>query len=176
VAGVVVNEVEEHRRRQREQEQRLLQARQRVLHAVRAVGGALGWTPVCVFDQGCPTAWWDSQQQRICVSTPWAVNNLLASCTDGSCTWTRLVFLIAHECGHAMDASRGRGNPWRDEIVADTVAGQVVGHLGLDPKDVTDELQYWQASSTHPGGYQRVAAFLEGYRQATGVELALLAA
>jgi hypothetical protein len=174
-AGFVINELEENRRRKWEQAQaQALQAKRHVLGAVRAVSGVLGWTPICVFDQGCPNAWWDGQQ--ICVSTPWAINSLLASCTHGTCAWTRTVFLVAHEMGHAMDPDRGQGNFWRDEIVADTTAGFVVGQLGLDPKDVTDELQFWQASATHPDGRRRVAAFLDGYRQATGVELVLLAA
>ncbi len=176
LVGLVVNEIEEARRRQ-QHEQRVRQAVAFVLQAVRQVASLFGdgtWMPDIVFDAGCHNAWWDGA--RICVNTTWAINMFTASCDGSVCSWNRLVFLIGHEIGHAVDPMLRRGHPWRDENQADLTAGWVLGLLGIHPQDVVDEIIHWQGSDTHPPGPQRIAYVLEGYRQATGIALALQAA
>jgi F0F1-type ATP synthase membrane subunit c/vacuolar-type H+-ATPase subunit K len=178
LVGLVVNEIGEASRRKREQ-QRVRDAQLFVLHAIRQVAALFGdgdWVPDVEFDAGCPNAHWNSNLQRICVNTRWALEQYTASCNNRECAWNRIVFLIGHEVGHATDSMLRTGHPWRDENQADLTGGWVLGMLGIHPQHAVDEIVHWHGSETHPPGRQRVDHILEGYRQATGIALALLAA
>ncbi len=172
--GVAANELGEARRRQRDEQERVRRAMRFVLGAVGEVARLFGdgtWMPEVAFDAGCDNASWDGQ--RICVNLRWAMEMLTASCTDGICVRNRVVFLVAHEIGHALDPLRLSGHRWRDEFEADRIAGWALGRLGIHPQDVVDEVIGWQATATHPGGRERVLWILEGHRQATGTALTL---
>ncbi len=91
LVGLVVNEIGEARRRQQEQ-QRVRDAQLFVLHAIGQVARLFGdgtWMPAVEFDAGCPNAHWDSNLQRICVNTAWALEQFTASCNSRECTWNR---------------------------------------------------------------------------------------
>ena len=177
VLGFVANEIGEASRRKREQQQ-AREAQLFVMSAVHQVAALLGtWVPTVEFDRQCGTACqnahWDAVRQKMCVNTTWAMQQYVASCNNQECSWHRIVFLVAHEMGHATDPLLRSGHPWRDERHADFVAGQVLGLLGIHPQNVVNELIHWPASATHPGGRERVRCLLAGYQSSTGIALAV---
>ena len=95
----------------------------------------------------------------------------MAQVADHICQDWGAMSILAHEVGHhlAGHTLRQSTEPWRDELEADEFSGFVLARLGASLAETTSaaaRILPEQATPTHPGRKDRIAAIMHGWQNA----------
>ncbi len=95
----------------------------------------------------------------------------MAQVADRICQDWGAMSILAHEVGHhlAGHTLRQPAEPWRDELEADKFSGFVMARLGASLAETTSaaaRILPEQATPTHPGRKDRIAAIMQGWQNA----------
>ncbi len=98
----------------------------------------------------------------------------MAQVADHICQDWGAMSILAHEVGHhlAGHTLRQSAEPWRDELEADEFSGFVLARLGASLAETTSaaaRILPEQATPTHPGRNDRIAAITHGWQNAVAM-------
>lgn len=143
----------------------LAEARNQVARVVHASG--LEMNLELVPDYASPAAAQMINGQRVILFDP----RFMAQVADKICPDWGAMSILAHEVGHhlAGHTLRPAAQPWRDELEADQFSGFVLARLGateVETLSAASNILPEQATPTHPGRKDRIAAILHGWQNA----------
>lgn len=143
----------------------LAEARNQVARVVHASG--LEMNLELVPDYSSPAAAQMINGQRVILFDP----RFMAQVADKICPDWGAMSILAHEVGHhlAGHTLRPAAEPWRDELEADQFSGFVLARLGateVETLSAASNILPEQATPTHPGRKDRIAAILHGWQNA----------
>lgn len=101
----------------------------------------------------------------------------MAQVADRICPDWGATSILAHEVGHHLGGHtlRQSAEPWRDELEADDFSGFVMARLGATLAEATSaaaRILPQQATPTHPGRADRIAAIVHGWQNAKALATA----
>ena len=143
----------------------LAEARTQVERVVRVSGLEMNFE--MIVDPSTPAAAEIINGRRVILFDP----RFMAQVADRICPDWGAMSILAHEVGHhlAGHTLRQTAEPWRDELEADEFSGFVLARLGATLAETTSaaaRILPEQATPTHPGRKDRVAAILHGWQNA----------
>lgn len=143
----------------------LAEARTQVERVVRVSGLEMNFE--MIVDPSTPAAAEIINGRRVILFDP----RFMAQVADRICPDWGAMSILAHEVGHhlAGHTLRQSTEPWRDELEADEFSGFVLARLGASLAETTSaaaRILPEQATPTHPGRKDRIAAIVHGWQNA----------
>ena len=143
----------------------LSEARTQVERVVRVSGLEMNFE--MIVDPSTPAAAEIINGRRVILFDP----RFMAQVADRICPDWGAMSILAHEVGHhlAGHTLRQSAEPWRDELEADEFSGFVLSRLGATLAETTSaaaRILPEQATPTHPGRKDRIAAIVHGWQNA----------
>ncbi len=143
----------------------LAEARAQVERVVRVSGLEMNFE--LIVDPSTPAAAEIINGRRVILFDP----RFMAQMADSICPDWGAMSILAHEVGHhlAGHTLRQTTEPWRDELEADEFSGFVLARLGATLSETTSaaaRILPEQATPTHPGRKDRIAAIVHGWQNA----------
>ncbi len=143
----------------------LAEARAQVERVVRVSGLEMNFE--MIVDPSTPAAAEIINGRRVILFDP----RFMAQVADRICPDWGAMSILAHEVGHhlAGHTLRQSAEPWRDELEADEFSGFVLARLGATLAETTSaaaRILPEQATPTHPGRKDRIAAIVHGWQNA----------
>lgn len=143
----------------------LAEARAQVERVVRVSGLEMNFE--LIVDPSTPAAAEIINGRRVILFDP----RFMAQMADSVCPDWGAMSILAHEVGHhlAGHTLRQTTEPWRDELEADEFSGFVLARLGASLAETTSaaaRILPEQATPTHPGRKDRIAAIVHGWQNA----------
>lgn len=143
----------------------LAEARAQVERVVRVSGLEMNFE--MIVDPSTPAAAEIINGRRVILFDP----RFMAQVADRICQNWGAMSILAHEVGHhlAGHTLRQTPEPWRDELEADEFSGFVLARLGASLAETTSaaaRILPEQATPTHPGRKDRIAAIVHGWQNA----------
>lgn len=143
----------------------LAEARTQVERVVRVSGLEMNFE--MIVDPSTPAAAEIVNGRRVILFDP----RFMAQVADRICPDWGAMSILAHEVGHhlAGHTLRQSAEPWRDELEADEFSGFVLARLGATLAETTSaaaRILPEQATPTHPGRKDRIAAIVHGWQNA----------
>lgn len=143
----------------------LAEARTQVERVVRVSGLEMNFE--MIVDPSTPAAAEIINGRRVILFDP----RFMAQVADRICADWGAMSILAHEVGHhlAGHTLRQSAEPWRDELEADEFSGFVLSRLGATLAETTSaaaRILPEQATPTHPGRKDRIAAIVHGWQNA----------
>lgn len=143
----------------------LAEARAQVERVVRVSGLEMNFE--MIVDRSTPAAAEIINGRRVILFDP----RFMAQVADRICPDWGAMSILAHEVGHhlAGHTLRQTAEPWRDELEADEFSGFVLARLGATLAETTSaatRILPEQATPTHPGRKDRIAAIVHGWQNA----------
>ncbi len=143
----------------------LAEARTQVERVVRVSGLEMNFE--MIVDPSTPAAAEIINGRRVILFDP----RFMAQVADRICPDWGAMSILAHEVGHhlAGHTLRQTAEPWRDELEADEFSGFVLARLGASLAETTSaaaRILPEQATPTHPGRKDRIAAIVHGWQNA----------
>lgn len=143
----------------------LAEARAQVERVVRVSGLEMNFE--MIVDRSTPAAAEIINGRRVILFDP----RFMAQVADRICPDWGATSILAHEVGHhlAGHTLRQTSEPWRDELEADEFSGFVLARLGATLAETTSaaaRILPEQATPTHPGRKDRIAAIVHGWQNA----------
>lgn len=143
----------------------LSEAQTQVARVVRVSGLEMNFE--MVVDPSTPAAAQIVNGRRVILFDP----RFMAQVADRICPDWGAMSILAHEVGHhlAGHTLRQTTDPWRDELEADEFSGFVLARLGATLAETTSaaaRILPEQATPTHPGRKDRLAALVHGWQNA----------
>ena len=143
----------------------LAEARRQVERVVRVSGLEMNFE--LIVDPTTPAAAEIINGRRVILFDP----RFMAQVADRICPDWGAMSILAHEVGHhlAGHTLRQSAEPWRDELEADEFSGFVLARLGATLEETTSaaaSILPDEATPTHPGRKDRIAAIVHGWQNA----------
>lgn len=143
----------------------LAEARAQVERVVRVSGLEMNFD--MIVDSSTPAAAEIINGRRVILFDP----RFMAQVADRICPDWGAMSILAHEVGHhlAGHTLRQPAEPWRDELEADEFSGFVLARMNATLAETTSaatRIVPEQATPTHPGRKDRVAAIVHGWQNA----------
>ncbi|GEO00123.1 hypothetical protein NSE01_19550 [Novosphingobium sediminis] len=143
----------------------IAEARAQVERVVRVSGLEMNFE--MIIDPSTPAAAEIINGRRVILFDP----RFMAQMADRICPDWGAMSILAHEVGHhlAGHTLRQSAEPWRDELEADEFSGFVLARLGASLAETTSaaaRILPEQATPTHPGRKDRIAAIVHGWQNA----------
>lgn len=143
----------------------LAEARMQVERVVRVSGLEMNFEMIIA--PSTPAAAQIINGQRVILFDP----HFMAHVADRICPDWGATSILAHEVGHHLSGHtlRQSSEPWRDELEADEFSGFVLARLGATQAEAISaatRILPEQATSTHPGRTDRIAAIVHGWQNA----------
>lgn len=143
----------------------LAEARAQVERVVRVSGLEMNFE--MIVDPSTPAAAQVINGRRVILFDP----RFMAQVADRICPDWGALSILAHEVGHhlAGHTLRQTAEPWRDELEADEFSGFVLARLGATMAETISaatRILPEQATATHPGRKDRIAAIVHGWQNA----------
>lgn len=143
----------------------LAEARAQVERVVRVSGLEMNFE--MIVEPSTPAAAQIINGRRVILFDP----RFMAQVADTICPDWGAMSILAHEVGHhlAGHTLRQTAEPWRDELEADEFSGFVLARLGASLAETTSaaaRILPEQATPTHPGRKDRLAALVHGWQNA----------
>lgn len=143
----------------------IAEAKTQVERVVRVSGLEMNFE--LVINPSTPAAAEIVNSRRVILFDP----HFMAQVADRICPDWGATSILAHEVGHhlAGHTLRQSAEPWRDELEADDFSGFVMARLGATLAEATSaaaRILPEQATPTHPGRADRIAAIVHGWQNA----------